>query len=128
MAWPVKINTADIERSASSDYQIDELFKKNDGNPAAAFDKFYRSDLIKSIDGYYKRPMADKTIQRIKSKLKLQCILKIGGKYSAYINIEGKSLQRCHAGDEVGDLFKVLAVHKDSVVLSIVEHKVTLYL
>jgi hypothetical protein len=72
--------------------------------------------------------MADKTIERIKSQLKLKCIMEIRGEPVAYINIKGASLKKCKVGDSVSDLFTVLNINKHSVEISIVDHKVTLNL
>jgi hypothetical protein len=72
--------------------------------------------------------MADKTIERIKSQLKLQCVMEMSGEPVAYINIEGTGLKKCKTGDSINDLFTVLNVYKNSVEISIIDHKVTLNL
>ncbi len=76
------------------------------------------------------KPLADKTIERIKEQLSLQCILEINGQSVAYINIQGKELRKCCVGDNIKDLFKVLNINQQSksVDISIIDHKVTLQL
>lgn len=87
-----------------------------------------RPNLFKASSSPSDRPMADKTIERIKSQLKLQCIMEMSGEPVAYINIEGTGLKKCKAGDSINDLFTVLNVYKNSVEISIIDHKVTLNL
>ena len=59
-----------------------------------------------------------------------QCIMDISGKTTAYITIKGVGLRKCCIGDKVQDLFTVLDINEQnkSVDISIVEHKVTLYI
>ena len=90
--------------------------------------KVIRPNLFKASSSLSDRPMADKTIERIKSQLKLQCIMEMSGEPVAYINIEGTGLKKCKAGDSINDLFTVLNVYKNSVEISIIDHKVTLNL
>ena len=90
--------------------------------------KAFRSDLFKAASPLQDKPMADKTIERIRSQLKLQCIMEINGKQAAYVNIDGVGLKKCGVGDTVGDLFTVLNINKDSIEVTIVGHKVTLNL
>jgi hypothetical protein len=87
-----------------------------------------RPGLFKAATSLQDQPMADKTIEKIKSQLKLQCIMQMGSQPVAYIHIKGVGLKKCAAGESVNDLFTVLNVNKDSVDISIVDHKVTLHL
>jgi len=89
-------------------------------------DRVLKPGLFKASSQFLDRPMAQKTIRNIKSKLKLQCIMKIGGVTVAYINIKGIGLKRCRVGDKVHDLFTLLEIRKSSVVIMIIGHKVTL--
>jgi hypothetical protein len=90
--------------------------------------KVIRPNLFKASSSLSDRPMADKTIERIKSQLKLQCVMEMSGEPVAYINIEGTGLKKCKTGDSINDLFTVLNVYKNSVEISIIDHKVTLNL
>ena len=82
-----------------------------------------RPGLFKLETSTRDRPMADKTIERIRSQLKLQCIMELNGKSVAYVNIEGVGLQRCEVGDSVNDLFTVLNINKKSIEITIVGHR-----
>ena len=90
----------------------------------------YRSGMFKPATGLQDKPLANKTIERIKEQLKLQCIMEMNGTPVAYINIQGIGLKKCCLGDNINDLFTVLGINKQnkSVDISIVEHKVTLHL
>lgn len=90
----------------------------------------YRPGMFKPATGLQDKPLANKTIERIKEQLKLQCVMEINGQPVAYINIQGLGLKKCCVGENVNDLFTVLDINKQnkSVDISIVEHKVTLHL
>jgi len=90
--------------------------------------KIIRPRLFKSSTSLRDKPIADKTIERIKSQLNLQCIMEINGKLVAYVNIKGIGLKKCEVGDLVNDLFTVLNIYKKSIEITIVDHKVTLSL
>lgn len=85
-----------------------------------------RTGLFKPATPLRDKPVADKTIERIRSKLKLQCIMEINHEPTAYILIDGSGLKQCRPGQTIHDLFTVLAIHQDRVDVSIVDHKVTL--
>jgi len=74
------------------------------------------------------QPMADKTLERIKSQLKLQCVMESNNEPVAYVNIEGTGLKKCKVGDCVNDLFTVVNINKNSVEITIIGHKVILSL
>ncbi|MHC4738941.1 MAG: hypothetical protein ACYS9Y_08575 [Planctomycetota bacterium] len=90
----------------------------------------YRPGMFRPATGLQDKPLANKTIERIKEQLKLQCVMEMNGQPVAYINIQGVGLKKCYVGDNVNDLFTVLDINKQnkSVGISIVEHKVTLHL
>ena len=90
----------------------------------------YRPGMFKPATGLRDKPLANKTIERIKSQLKLQCVMEMNGQPVAYINIQGVGLKKCCVGENVNDLFTVLNINKQnkSVDISIVEHKLTLHL
>jgi hypothetical protein len=90
--------------------------------------KIMRPGLFKSATSLHDKPMADKTIERIRSQLNLRCIMEMNGEPVAYINIKNSGLKKCKVGDSINDLFKVLNINKKSVEVTIVDHKVTLSL
>ncbi|MHC4211976.1 MAG: hypothetical protein ACYSWP_01260 [Planctomycetota bacterium] len=87
-----------------------------------------RSDLFKPATVLADKPMAEKTVERIKSQLKLQCIMRINGKAVAYINIKGTGLKRCKIGERIEDFFTVVDIGDKAVETTILGHKVTLSL
>jgi len=84
--------------------------------------------LFKAASGLNDKPMADKTIERIRSQLKLQCIMPMGGKTFAYINIKDTGLKKCTVGEKICDLFTVISINEKTVEISIIDHKVKLSL
>jgi len=90
--------------------------------------KMKRSGLFKPSMPLPDKPMADKTIERIKSQLALQCIMQMNKQPVAYINIKGIGLRQCKVGESIRDLFTVMNINKDTVEITIVGHKVVLSL
>lgn len=90
----------------------------------------YRPGMFQPATDLADKPLANKTIERIKDQLKLQCVMEMNGQTVAYINIQGVGLRKCTIGENVNDLFTVLDINKQnkSVDISIVEHRVTLHL
>jgi hypothetical protein len=88
--------------------------------------KALRPGLFKSAAPLADKPMADKTIEKIVSQLKLRCIVPINGQPVAYINVENMGMKRCRTGDTVANLFTVVRIHEKSVELTVVGHPVTL--
>ncbi len=82
-----------------------------------------RTGLFKLDTSIRDKPMADKTIEMIRSQLKLQCILELNGEPVAYVHIKGKGLRRCEVGDSVDDLFTVLSINEKSIEITIVGHR-----
>lgn len=82
-----------------------------------------RPGLFKSENYQSDKPMADKTIERIRSQLKLQCIMDLGGKPVAYVKVKGVGMKLCRCGDTISDLFTVLNINKTSVEINIVGHR-----
>jgi hypothetical protein len=85
--------------------------------------KFIRSGLFKSEATLSDKPMADKTIERIRSQLKLQCIMELNGELVAYVSIKGVGLKKCKIGDSINDLFTVLNINNKSIEITIVGHR-----
>jgi hypothetical protein len=110
--------------SESISLLLDE--NKNKDREAVA----YRPGMFKPATGIQDKPIADKTIERIKDQLKLQCVMELNGQTVAYINIQGVGLKKCCVGESVNDLFTVTKINKESksVEISIVNHQVTLHL
>jgi len=94
----------------------------------ARFARMIRPRLFRAATPLRDKPMADKTIERIRAQLKLQCVIRIDGKPVAYINVKGTGLKKCEVGDSVADLFTVIDIKEKSVEIKIVDHKVTLKL
>jgi hypothetical protein len=123
-----------MAESTTSDASSPEIFsatqshqmgmKSDDPNKDLA--RIIRPGLFKSAAGLRDRPLADKTMENIRAKLTLQCIMPINNDLVAYINVSGLGLKSCRVGDAVADLFTVLNISKTEVEISIVEHKVTL--
>ena len=95
-------------------------------NDDANLSRVIREGLFKTATPLRNKPMADKTIEKIKSKLKLQCIMQMNQESVAYINISGVGLKQCRLGQSISNLFTVLAIYNDNVEISIVDHKVIL--
>lgn len=85
--------------------------------------KAMRPGLFKSESHQRDKPMADKTIERIRSQLKLQCIMDLNGEPVAYVKVKGEGMKRCRSGDTVSNLFTVLNINKTSVEITIVGHR-----
>lgn len=88
--------------------------------------KVFRPGLFKASTTLGDRPLAEKTIERIRSQLSLKGILPMKGELVAYIDVKGQGLKKCRIGDTVGDIFTVLSINKNSVEISIIGHKVVL--
>jgi len=88
--------------------------------------KVMRGGLFKPSAPLSDNPMADKTIERIQSQLKLQCIMQMNGAPVAYVNITGVGLRKCTAGESVQDLFTVVSIGNNSMEITILGHKVVL--
>lgn len=86
-------------------------------------EKSMRPGLFKSENLQRDKPMADKTIERIRSQLKLQCIMDLEGELVAYVKVKGEGMKRCRSGDTVNNLFSVLNINKTSVEITIVGHR-----
>ncbi len=69
--------------------------------------------------------MRDKTIAKIRSQLKLQCIMDLKGEPVAYIRIKGEGMKKYEIGD-VCDQFTVLDIGEKNIAISIVGHKTVL--
>ena len=85
--------------------------------------KFIRPGLFKSENPQRDKPMADKTIERIRSQLKLQCIMDLNGEPVAYVKIKGEGMKQCRSGETVSNLFTVLNINKTNIEITIVGHR-----
>jgi len=119
---------ADVEPeiSATSPAHISAILQ-NKGIDFQALTRVLRPGLFKAATSS-DRPMAEKTIEKIRSQLKLQCVMQIKSESVAYINIKGVGLKKCKVGDRIGDLFTVVNIGKEKVEVMIIGHKVTLSL
>jgi hypothetical protein len=131
VALAVQVNTlpavdAPEGELASTDALLDGL--RTSDRAASRLAAAMRPGLFKSAAPLSDRPMADKTIEKIRSQLKLQCILRIQGQLVAYVNVENRGLKKCRVGDCVEDLFTVVNIKEKSVELKIIEHPTVLSL
>lgn len=128
---PVRLDSDTVDTSpnmnAVASNKLSEILQP-DSAEFQELSKIMRQGLFKSVTPLRDKPMADKTIERIKSQLKLQCIMEMNGEPVAYVNIKGAGLKKCKVGDSVSDLFTVLNINKKSIEVTIVDHKVTLSL
>lgn len=128
-ALPVRVDTAAPAPDGElvpTDALLAEL---QTGEPAAGrMTAALRPGLFRSATPLGDKPMADKTIEKIRSQLKLQCIMCLQGQPVAYVHVENRGLKKCRVGDSVEDLFTVIDIHEKSVELKIIEHPVTLSL
>ncbi len=90
--------------------------------------KITRSGLFKLESSLNDKPMADRTIDMIRSQLKLRCIMELNGEPVAYVHIKNEGLQKCKVGDSVKDLFTVLNIGDRSIEITILGHRQVLSL
>jgi hypothetical protein len=114
-----------IDQSIMASRVVPELPEPNSAD-LREIAKVFRAGLFKSTAPLGDRPLADRTIERIRSQLSLKSILPINGEPVAYIHIKGMGLKDCRIGDSVSDLFTVLNIGERNVEISIVGHKVVL--
>ena len=128
---PVELSppTTDAAVSMTADLGGASFFDPNgDRTDQGAILSALRPGLFKSAAPMRDRPIADKTIERIRSQLSLGCILETEGDLVAYIRVKDLGLKRCKIGDSVEDLFTVLDINEKSIVINIIDHRVTLSL
>ncbi|HUW18935.1 MAG TPA: hypothetical protein VMW16_06505 [Sedimentisphaerales bacterium] len=128
---PVRLNlaadTASIDMNMPTASNLSEILRPK----ATEFQELphvIRPSLFKPSSALHDKPMADKTIERIRSQLKLQCIMEIKGERTAYIDVKGAGLKKCKVGDCIDDLFTVVNIDKKSIEITIIGHKVSLSL
>jgi hypothetical protein len=95
----------------------------HESSESSTVKKIARSGLFKLDTSIRDKPMADKTIEMIRSQLKLQCILELNGEPVAYVHIKDKGLRRCRVGDCIDDLFTVIGINEKSIEITIVGHR-----
>jgi len=131
VAIPVRSGPDTVEVSSYtktfSTNHLSEILKPESTN-RAELTNVVRRGLFKPATPLRDKPMADKTIERIRSQVKLQCIMEINGEPIAYVNIKGAGLKKCKVGDSVKDLFTVVNIREKSIEISIVGHKEVLNL
>lgn len=131
LVMPVKVSYIEPDiatpKSVTEKHALSSVLQ-SEPPAAVGLAKVMRKGLFKPSTPLLDKPMADKTIERIKSQLKLQCIMEMNKETVAYINIKGMGLRKCKVGDSVHDLFTVVSINKNSVGITIVGHNVTLSL
>lgn len=129
---PIHIERIDSQANTLSEFAASEnisaLLDKNKDKKREAI--AYRPGMFRPATGLQDKPLANRTIERIKGQLKLQCVMEMNGQPVVYINIQGVGLKKCCVGDNINDLFTVLNINKQnkSVDISIIDHKITLHL
>ena len=109
------ISHADLAAKVSKDsHAVDQLINS------------MRTGLFKSASTVSDNPMADKTIERIRSELKLQCVMDMNGQRVAYIKIKSVGLRKCVVGETVEDMFTVIDINDKRVDLKIIGHNIVL--
>jgi hypothetical protein len=125
LVMPLRLNNDTVDTSTvntvAANYLPKILQPRRTGIHEVA--KIIRVGLFKSETSLRDKPMADKTIERIKSQLELQCIMELNGEPVAYVNIKGIGMKKCKIGDSVNDLFTVLNIGKKSIEITIVGHR-----
>ena len=132
LLFPISLNFDSQTITVSDiadDNKLSEALQAN-SEPSNKLSMHFRPGLFKAAAGLRDKPLADKTIDRIKSQLTLMCVMKMNNRPVAYINIKSIGLKKCGIGDSVSDLFTVLNINEQnkSVEISIVDHKTTLQL
>ncbi len=131
MTLPIKQATFELHATDTKQLAYTESLlndsNKNDTDFREKLSKI-KSGLFKPASGLSDKPMADKTIEKIKSQLELQCIIPISGEPAAYVNIKGIGLKKCTVGEKICDLFTVISIDLKSIEISIIDHRVKLSL
>ncbi|UCE04593.1 MAG: hypothetical protein JSW07_13305 [bacterium] len=130
LAIPVQLDNALINNSninAIANHNFTKILQP-EYRDFKEFVKIMRSGLFKSEAILSDKPMADKTIERIRSQLKLQCIMELNGEPVAYVSIKGVGLKKCKVGDSISDFFTVLNINEKSIEITIVGHRAILSL
>jgi len=129
-ALPVRLNLDGSEPantiSVKSTNAIADMFRLESLNNNTTDLEVIRRGMFKPSAPLSNKLIADKIVQKIKSRLKLQCVMEMNGKRVAYLYIKGLGPKKCSEGDSVEELFTVLNIGEKSVELAIVEHKVVL--
>ncbi len=131
LAVPVRLQPTTVTISNDTNLVLTRTLNRvlqNDVPNIKQFPKRIRTGLFKAPTPISDKPLADKTIERIRSQLKLQCIMELGGQRVAYVYINGAGLKKCKVGDSIRDLFTVLNIGTNDIEISIVGHKTTLSL
>jgi hypothetical protein len=125
LAIPLQLNSDTANSSNINTIALNSLSKIVSPKPTDFREvvKIIRSGLFKSETSLRDKPMADKTIGRIISQLKLQCIMELDGESVAYVNINGVGMKKCKVGDSIDDLFTVLNINNKSIEITIVDHR-----
>jgi hypothetical protein len=126
----VPVKMCETDNNLTPDSTADANISAPPANKSINKSIAFHSGLFNAATGLQDKPLADKTIERIKDQLKLQCVVEIKGKPVAYIAVKEVGLKKCGVGDSVNDLFTVLDINKQNktVDISIVDHKISLHL
>jgi hypothetical protein len=131
LARPIKVTTGETEAAGASRNELHSILPemlKPKTQQDSLLSKSLRSGLFRPTSGLQDKPMAEQTIEKIKSQLKLQCIMQMNGQPVAYVNINSVGLKKCKIGDTINDLFTVVDILKDRIEIKIIGHQVSLTL
>jgi hypothetical protein len=121
LVMPLRLNNDAVNTSTINTIAANDLSKKPTGFQEVA--KIIRPGLFKSEAPLRDKPMADKTIEKIRSELKLLCIMELNGEPVAYVNVKGEGMKKCRIGDSINDLFTVLNINEKNIEITIIGHR-----
>jgi hypothetical protein len=131
VAVPVRIDSRDARIAVPTELPnspAPTAGSEGDSEAHRRLAKVMRQGLFQPAVPQQDKPMADQTIARIRSSLKLQSIIQIAGQPVAYVNVKDLGLKRCRVGECVSDLFTVLSIGDRFVEISILGHRTVLEL
>jgi len=128
LVLPLQLNNNTVNTDRINAIAADDLHEIFQQEPTGfkGIENTFRAGLFKSETPLINKPMADKTVEKIKSQLKLQCIMELDGELVAYVKIKGNGMKKCKVGDIVSDLFTVLNINKKGIEIKIVGHRESL--
>ena len=123
LTFLLPLNTAAIAANTASGPNIPQNQALRDVAEQGSVDidslvRSMRTGLFKSASAVRDNPMADKTIERIRSQLKLQCVMDMNGQKVAYIKIKNVGLRKGVVGETVEDMFTVVDIQEKRVELN----------
>jgi hypothetical protein len=125
LIYPVSLSNIELNPVYGTKQKL-PLFLQSSVSETTKSSIMKRKGLFKPSTPLRDKPIADSTIEKIKSQLKLQCIMIMNKEPIAYINIKGVGLRKCKVGDNIHDIFTLVGINKNNVEITIIGHKVIL--